>query len=116
MSIQCNKCHAIIDDNAKICHNCGNEINSMPFYCKICGAKLENRAVFCGKCGTKINSQDSKTDGFSVKANSNFIMGFLKNSSIATFKVGTLSYIGLIYSISLRIASGMVVKNQLNKE
>ncbi len=37
-------------------------------------------------------------------------------SSIATFKVGTLSYIGLIYSIILRIASGMVVKSQLDKE
>lgn len=79
MSIQCNKCHAIIDDNAKICPNCGNEINSMPLYCKICGAKLENVAVFCGKCGAKINSQDSKNESFPVKTNSNFIMGFLKN-------------------------------------
>ncbi|NMN00126.1 Double zinc ribbon [Bifidobacterium sp. DSM 109958] len=57
MSQHCNRCHAVLDDDAKFCPNCGQKVERTDDLgrrlCANCGSPMSDDARFCRQCGTK---------------------------------------------------------------
>lgn len=60
MSKSCQKCGAILSDEAQFCNRCGQKAKDW-ITCKCCGAHVPNGIKFCTQCGAPVsdgNQQD----------------------------------------------------------
>jgi hypothetical protein len=66
MKMKCSKCNFEVDDNAKFCTRCGNDLRVQqqpvkmtapkPQVCSKCGNALTQGVKFCTSCGTRVES------------------------------------------------------------
>ena len=62
MAKVCSNCGAQIQDGTKFCGKCGQKVpveTSEPKVCPNCGATLQDGVKFCGKCGQKIQVEQT---------------------------------------------------------
>lgn len=58
ISLFCKSCGKEIDNNAKVCPECGAPQGKTKF-CKHCGAQIDEECVICPKCGKQVEKLDS---------------------------------------------------------
>lgn len=56
----CQKCGAVIPDDAKVCDNCG-ALQGNAKFCQHCGCAVDSDCVVCPKCGKQISDLKQET-------------------------------------------------------
>ena len=86
--MKCKNCNAEINDDAKFCSNCGQNLNSKNL-CSSCGIEIEEGVKFCGNCGNLIN--DHVNNSFNINSQQSTLKSGSTKQRIYTNKASQLN-------------------------
>lgn len=83
---KCSYCGAVLDDEARFCHLCGERyVEEAPVqakFCRGCGEELVPEALFCSKCGFPVSKPIENNATKSKSINKGYVKGIITKSIV----------------------------------